>query len=274
MHDDPVLGTIELVVALLGALTLVAMVVRRRRLPLSVALVVFGLIVAAFSPSHITVAPDLVLVALLPGLVFEAAYRLHLSDLRDVVGRMASWRCPACWSPRSWSRWCEVTTGLPFTVASSSGHRVGHGPGRGRRDMRDVAAPRRLATLVEAESLFNDGTGIVLFAIALAAVGAAYDPVRGVGTFAVAIVSSILIGAVCGIVAVRLASIVDDHLIELTLTFVVAYGTYLIANGLGQSGVIATVVAGSSSAATPRRRGSASARARRSTRSGSTWPSC
>ena len=55
MHDDPVLGTIELVVALLGALTLVAMVVRRWRLPLSVALVVFGLIVAAFSPSHITV---------------------------------------------------------------------------------------------------------------------------------------------------------------------------------------------------------------------------
>ena len=48
----------------------------------------------------------------------------------------------------------------------------------------------------------------------------------------------------CGIVAVRLASIVDDHLVELHAAFVVAYGTYLIANGLGQSGVIATVVAG------------------------------
>jgi CPA1 family monovalent cation:H+ antiporter len=110
--------------------------------------------------------------------------------------------------------------------------------------MRDVAAPRRLATLVEAESLFNDGTGIVLFAIALAAVGATYDPASGVATFGFAIVSSILIGAVSGLVAVRLASIVDDHLVELTLTVVVAYGTYLVANGLGQSGVIATVVAG------------------------------
>ena len=139
----------------------------------------------------------------------------------------------------------NVTTGLPFTVAFVVGAIVSAtDPVAVVATMRDVAAPRRLATLVEAESLFNDGTGIVLFAIALAAVGAAYDPVSGVATFAVAIVSSILIGAVCGFVAVRLASIVDDHLVELTLTFVVAYGTYLIANGLGQSGVIATVVAG------------------------------
>ena len=246
MHDDPVLGTIELVVALLGALTLVAMVVRRRRLPLSVALVVFGLIVAAFSPSHITVAPDLVLVALLPGLVFEAAYRLHLSDLRDVVGRIGILAVPGVLvTSVVVAVVLNVTTGLPFTVAFVVGAIVSAtDPVAVVATMRDVAAPRRLATLVEAESLFNDGTGIVLFAIALAAVGAAYDPVRGVGTFAVAIVSSILIGAVCGIVAVRLASIVDDHLVELTLTFVVAYGTYLIANGLGQSGVIATVVAG------------------------------
>src|SRR6478752_7065368 len=226
MHDDPVLGTIELVVALLGALTLVAMVVRRGRLPLSVALVVFGLIVAAFSPSHITVAPDLVLVALLPGLVFEAAYRLHLSDLRDVVGRIGILAVPGVLvTSVVVAVVLNVTTGLPFTVAFVVGAIVSAtDPVAVVATMRDVAAPRRLATLVEAESLFNDGTGIVLFAVA--------------------IVSSILIGAVCGIVAVRLASIVDDHLVELTLTFVVAYGTYLIANGLGQSGVIATVVAG------------------------------
>ena len=163
----------------------------------------------------------------------------------------------------------NVATGLPFTVAFVVGAIVSAtDPVAVVATMRDVAAPRRLATLVEAESLFNDGTGIVLFAIALAAVGAAYDPVNGVATFAVAIVSSILIGAVCGFVAVRLASVVDDHLVELTLTFVVAYGTYLIANGLGQSGVIATVVAGIILGSDAARPGSASARARRSTRSG------
>src|SRR6478735_5579577 len=100
MHDDPVLGTIELVVALLGALTLVAMVVRRRRLPLSVALVVFGLIVAV-----------------LPGLVFEAAYRLHLSDLRDVVGRIGILAVPGVLvTSVVVAVVLNVTTGLPFTV--------------------------------------------------------------------------------------------------------------------------------------------------------------
>jgi CPA1 family monovalent cation:H+ antiporter len=246
MQDDPVLGAIELVVALLGALTLVALVVRRVHLPLSVALVIFGLIVAAFAPSRITVTPDLVLVALLPGLVFEAAFRLHLSDLRDVVGRIAILAVPGVLVVSVVvAVVLNVATGLPFTVAFVVGAIVSAtDPVAVVATMRDVAAPRRLATLVEAESLFNDGTGIVLFAIALAAVGAAYDPVGGVATFGFAIVSSILIGAVSGLVAVRLASIVDDHLVELTLTVVVAYGTYLIANGLGQSGVIATVVAG------------------------------
>jgi CPA1 family monovalent cation:H+ antiporter len=246
MHDDPVLGTIELVVALLGALTLVALVVRRVRLPLSVALVVFGLIVAAFAPSRITVTPDLVLVALLPGLVFEAAFRLHLSDLRDVVGRIGVLAVPGVLIVSLVvAVVLNFATGLPFTVAFVVGAIVSAtDPVAVVATMRDVAAPRRLATLVEAESLFNDGTGIVLFAIALAAVGSAYDPASGVATFGFAIVSSIVIGAVSGMVAVRLASIVDDHLVELTLTVVVAYGTYLIANGLGQSGVIATVVAG------------------------------
>jgi CPA1 family monovalent cation:H+ antiporter len=246
MHDDPVLGAIELVVGLLGALTLVALVVRRVRLPLSVALVIFGLIVAAFAPGRITVTPDLVLVALLPGLVFEAAFRLHLSDLRDVVARIAVLAVPGVLVISVVvAIVLNMATGLPLAVAFVVGAIVSAtDPVAVVATMRDVAAPRRLATLVEAESLFNDGTGIVLFAIALAAASAAYDPIRGVGVFAIAIVSSLLIGAVSGLVAVRLASLVDDHLVELTLTVVVAYGTYLVANGLGQSGVIATVVAG------------------------------
>ena len=246
MHDDPVLGTIELVVALLGALTLVALVVRRSRLPLSVALVVFGLIVAAFAPSRITVTPDLVLVALLPGLVFEAAFRLHLSDLRDVVGRIAILAVPGVLVVSLVvAVVLNLATGLPFTVAFVVGAIVSAtDPVAVVATMRDVAAPRRLATLVEAESLFNDGTGDRPVRHRAGRVGAAYDPASGVATFGFAIVSSILIGAVSGLVAVRLASIVDDHLVELTLTVVVAYGTYLIANGLGQSGVIATVVAG------------------------------
>ena len=70
MHDPAVRGAIEVVVALLGALTLIAFVVRKIQLPLSVALVSFGLLVAAISPVDLNISPDVVLFALLPGLVF------------------------------------------------------------------------------------------------------------------------------------------------------------------------------------------------------------
>src|SRR5215217_5935827 len=66
MHDPVIRGAVEVVVALFGVLTLIAFVVRRLRLPLSVALVSF---------------------ALLPGLVFDAAFRLHVDDLMRVGGR-------------------------------------------------------------------------------------------------------------------------------------------------------------------------------------------
>ena len=64
------------------------------------------------------------------------------------------------------------------------------------------------------------------------------------GTFIVTIVASLAIGAAAGVLAVRLTSLIDDHLVELTLTVVLAYGTYLVAELVGESGVIATVVAG------------------------------
>jgi len=87
VHDPAVRDTVEVVVALLAALTVIAFAVRWVRLPLSVALVSFGLLVAAIAPVRFTISPDVVLIALLPGLVFEAAFRLHLADLQRVVGR-------------------------------------------------------------------------------------------------------------------------------------------------------------------------------------------
>jgi Na+:H+ antiporter len=246
MHDDPILGAIELVVALLGALTLVSFAVRRVRLPLSVALVIFGLIVAAFAPATITVSPDVVLVALLPGLVFEAAFRVHLDDLRHVVGRTALLAVPGVLvTSVVVAVILHLATGLQLGAAFVVGAIVSAtDPVAVVATMRDARAPRRLATLVEAESLFNDGTGIVLFSIAIAALESGIDMPSAAGTFVVTIVVSLAIGAVGGLIAARLTALIDDHLVELTLTVVLAYGTYLVAELIGESGVIATVVAG------------------------------
>jgi CPA1 family monovalent cation:H+ antiporter len=103
---------------------------------------------------------------------------------------------------------------------------------------------RRLATLVEGESLFNDGTGLVIFALALRAVQSTVTPSEGAVAFLATLLVSVLIGVASGLIASVIVSRVDDHLIELTITLVLAYGTYLVADAFHESGVIATVVAG------------------------------
>ena len=116
--------------------------------------------------------------------------------------------------------------------------------------MRDAAAPRQLATLVEAESLFNDGTGVLLFTIAVGALGGGIDPMAELPAFVVTIVTSLALGAATGFVASRLTAVAEDYLLELTLTGLLAYGTYLAADALGQSGSSPPWPQASSSAAT------------------------
>ena len=67
---------------------------------------------------------------------------------------------------------------------------------------------------------------------------------EGAIAFVVTIVASAVIGAVAGWVAERLMRIADDHLIEVAISVVAAYGTYLLADRLHESGIIATVIVG------------------------------
>jgi CPA1 family monovalent cation:H+ antiporter len=246
MHDPAVRGAVEVVVALLGALTVIAFAVRWVRLPLSVALVSFGLLVAAIAPTRLTISPDIVLTAVLPGLVFEAAFRLHLNDLRRVVGRTILLAIPGVLLVAAIvAGILHVATGLPFGAAFVVVAIVSAtDPVAVVASMRTSGAPRQLATLVEAESLFNDGTGVLLFTIALGSLNAGVDLTTELPAFVAAIVASLMLGAACAFVASRLTALVEDYLLELTLTGLLAYGTYLLADGLGLSGIIATVTAG------------------------------
>ena len=97
--------------------------------------------------------------------------------------------------------------------------------------------------MVEMESLVNDGTGIVLFALALEILGGHASLGGSVVAFVVEVAGAGLIGVAAGWLTARLVRRVDDHLAELTITALLAYGTYLAADALGLSGVIATLVA-------------------------------
>jgi len=104
----------------------------------------------------------------------------------------------------------------------------------------------RLSTLVEGESLFNDGTAVVLFRLLLASViaGSTASPVGTLFSFVIVVAGGLLIGLLIGFLACKVTSLFDDHLLETMLTTIVAYGSYLLSESIGVSGVIAVVVAG------------------------------
>ncbi|MHB8398325.1 MAG: cation:proton antiporter [Candidatus Limnocylindrales bacterium] len=246
MTDDSTIQVVELFVALIAAASLVALVARRIALPYSVALVVLGLAVAAFGPAvRIAITPQLVLVVLVPGLVFEAAYRLDVDELRRTSLGVVVLAVPGVLISAAVVALLLSLTGLPLGPAFVVGAITSAtDPVAVVATFRTLHAPRRLATLVEAESLFNDGTAVVVFAIAVAALSTPISPLDAAISFIATVVVSLAIGIVLGVLATRLIAIADDHLVELSLSVVLAYGTYLIADRLHESGIIATVVAG------------------------------
>ena len=104
---------------------------------------------------------------------------------------------------------------------------------------RQLGSPRRLATVVEAESLLNHGTALVVFAIAVRAVTVDVGLGEAVLSFVSTILISAIIGGVAGWVGSRVIALVDDHPIELSISLAAAYGTYLVADFIHQSGIIA-----------------------------------
>ena len=112
--------------------------------------------------------------------------------------------------------------------------------------MKKIKAPERLRTILEAESLFNDGTGVVLFVVILTMIQNKESLNIGGALLQFLIVTGggALVGGLCGFLIRRLLKIINDHLLEVTLTVILAFGTPLIAELLHCSGIIAVVVAG------------------------------
>ncbi|TME10999.1 MAG: sodium:proton antiporter [Chloroflexi bacterium] len=241
------LDAIRAVVALLSVAALAALVVARLRVPYSVTLVVLGLVAGALLPrGTIEVTPELVLLVLVPGLVFEAALRLDLEHLRRTFGWIVLLAAPGVViSALIVALVLRAATGLPFELGMVVGAMVAAtDPVAVIATFRRLGVSRRLATLVEGESLANDGTALVLFSATVAAISGGGSVSETAEAIAIAVVTSIGIGLAAGWLASRLIALIDDLAIELTISIAAAYGTYLLADGLGQSGIIATVVAG------------------------------
>jgi CPA1 family monovalent cation:H+ antiporter len=110
---------------------------------------------------------------------------------------------------------------------------------------RRVKVPPKLATLMDMEAAFNDATAIVLFTIILSSAGlAGASLLNDVDVFLYSFVGGVIIGVIVAVLARKIHMSVDDKLAELTLTIVAVYGSYVLATGVGASGLIAVAIVG------------------------------
>jgi CPA1 family monovalent cation:H+ antiporter len=110
---------------------------------------------------------------------------------------------------------------------------------------KELKAPPRLSLVVEAESLVNDGSAAVGFAILVAlASGGPATPLHIGGLLLWTVIGGVLVGAAVAGGLLLIAGRTDDHLVEITLTTIAAYGSFLFADRLGMSGVLASLTAG------------------------------
>ncbi len=227
----------------------VALVARRSALPYTVGLVLFGLVLSFVGPTvAFPISPHLLLAIVLPGLVFEAAFRTDLAILRRSAGWILLLAIPGVVIVAAIvAAVLSTATSLTFTEAFLVGAMVAAtDPAAILSTFRHVRVEPRLETIVEMESLVNDGTGIALFSVALALLVGGGSLAGSAVSFVVAIIGSAIVGVVLGAVAARVVRGTDEHLTKLTITVVLAYGSYLTADALGLSGVITTLVAAGS----------------------------
>ena len=220
-------------------------------MPASVGLVLVGLAISIVGPDvglpigpGPLIDPGLLLAIVLPGLVFEAAFRTDLAVLRPSVVAVVVLAIPGVVIVAAVvAVVLKATTGLSLTEGFLVGAMVAAtDPAAVLSTFRHVAVAPRLATMVEMESLVNDGTGIVLFALALELLAGQASLGGSIVTFIVSVVGAGILGLAAGWLGSWIVRRAHDHLAELTISAVLAYGSYLGAEAAGLSGVIATLV--------------------------------
>lgn len=227
--------------------TAVAMLGRFIRIPYTVALVLCGLVVGLLGllpGTHLN--PDLLFALFLPPILFDAGININLDLLRKQ------------WIPIAVFALLGTITatfvvggavyylvGLPWLTALLFGAIISPtDPISVLAIFKEMGTNEKLSNLIEAESLFNDGIAVVIFIIISGLLyGQEMTAAETVHSFLATIGGGALIGLVIGTVASRITREYDDHLIEVMLTTVVAFGSYLAAEYFHVSGVFAVVAA-------------------------------
>lgn len=257
---------INTLVILMVIASIVAVVVKKIKVPYTVALVLVGLVLGflhAFKPIPLT--EHLVLFIFLPALLFEASWNLDVRHLKKSISGIAVLATiGVAFSIFIIGAVLNYFLGMPWVIALMFGAIIAPtDPVSVVAIMKKMHLDHKISALVEGESLFNDGTSVVFFKLILAMLmsygltvpqeAIANYLTNGLVQFFIVVVGGAALGAVLGLCFSVITKFFDDHSLELTFTTIVAYGSFLVAEsiavpgeiqGLHLSGVVATVSAG------------------------------
>lgn len=240
---------VELTLALLVAVAGLATVARVLNVPYPILLVIAGLLLAVMPVvPDIVLAPDLVFLLFLPPLLYLAAFDTAIRDVRAMLvpivslalGLVLATTIAAAVVVRA------VIPEISWPVAFAFGAIVSPPDAVAAvAVLRRLSVPRRLVTLLEGESLFNDATALVAFRVSIAAMASASFSIPETSvSFVVVAAGGVLVGYVVGKLVMMLRSRLADAPVEIMISLLTPFAAYLLAEWLHVSGVLATVTAG------------------------------
>lgn len=248
VHDGEVAQLVKTVIVLLLVATIVALLSRRLRLPYVTGLVIAGSAISGLFKHEVGLDPALIINLFLPVLLFEAALNTDLSRLRSTLKPILLLAGPGVviasaatglglrfglgwdWTPALLGGVILAITDTVSVIAV----------------FKEISVPSRLITIVEGESLFNDGVALVLFSLILqSAKAGSISPLDGLRELVVVVMGGLVMGLALGWVGVGLYKQSEaDPLSSILLTVAIALSAFQLGQFLQVSGVVAVVIAG------------------------------
>jgi monovalent cation/hydrogen antiporter len=240
--------TIQTILLLLGVLVIVAVVARRLNTAPSILLVVAGIALALIPGlPRIELAPELVLLGILPPLIYSAGVAMSWREFRFNLRPIAlfAFGC-VVFTTCAVAAAAHWLLGMPLAVGFVLGAIVAPPDAVAPLAIvRRLGVPRRLVVILEGEGLANDATALILYRFAVAAVATGlFSLDTAAGEFAFIVVGEIAYGIAIGWLSLRLRRWARDPRVEITLSLMTPYVAFLVPQHLGGSGVLATVAAG------------------------------